>query len=227
MTTDSIVAISPYRPFLDKLSQQLVLNGYTVQVATDAAQGLRLAEHALPSAILLDRSIEALEAVRRSARLKRVPILMVLTPGSACTDEDCVEDLQRGADATVCRHGERELIARLRAILRRERAPLASPTQYRVGELSLDTDRHEVCIKGRPIELTPKEFKILHQLLLHPSKVFTRDELLDRVWGEGAGLEEQTLNVHIHSLRHKIEPDPDRPRYIVTVRGVGYKLKHP
>ncbi len=89
----------------------------------------------------------------------------------------------------------------------------------------MDMDRHEVTVDGKVVELTPKEFQILQQLIQDPSRVFSRDELLTRVWGEGCALEEHTLDVHIHSLRHKIESDPAHPQYIVTVRGVGYKLK--
>jgi len=84
---------------------------------------------------------------------------------------------------------------------------------------------HEVTVDGKVVELTPKEFQILQQLIQDPARVFSRDELLNRVWGEGCALEEHTLDVHIHSLRHKIEADPAHPRFIVTVRGIGYKLK--
>ena len=96
--------------------------------------------------------------------------------------------------------------------------------RYVVGNLQMDVVRHEVTVSGRPVELTPKEFQILQQLMQHPSKIFSRDELLNHIWGEGYALEQHTLDVHIHSLRHKIESDPAHPKYIVTVRGIGYKL---
>lgn len=96
--------------------------------------------------------------------------------------------------------------------------------RYVVGNLQMDMVRHEVTVGGKPVELTPKEFQILQHLMQHPSKVFSRDELLDRIWGEGYALEQHTLDVHIHSLRHKIESDPAKPKYIMTVRGIGYKL---
>jgi DNA-binding response OmpR family regulator len=88
----------------------------------------------------------------------------------------------------------------------------------------MDVARHELTVDGKPVELTPKEFQILRQLVLHPFRVFSRDELLDQVWGERCALEEHTLDVHIHALRQKIEPDAAHPRYIATVRGIGYKL---
>jgi DNA-binding response OmpR family regulator len=89
----------------------------------------------------------------------------------------------------------------------------------------MDLDRHEVTVNGHAVDLTPKEFQILRQFLESPSRVFSRQEMLNRVWGEGYALEEHALDVHIHSLRQKIEQDPGRPRFIVTVRGIGYKLR--
>ncbi len=96
---------------------------------------------------------------------------------------------------------------------------------YVVGGLALNIVRREVTVGGKPVDLTPTQFKILLQLIQQPSRVFSRSELLDLIWGEGYALEQHTLDVHIHSLRHKIEPDPSNPKFIVTVRGVGYKLK--
>jgi DNA-binding response OmpR family regulator len=89
----------------------------------------------------------------------------------------------------------------------------------------MDLDRHEVTVNGRLVELTPKEFQILRQFLEFPDRLFSRQEMLNKVWGEGYALEEHALDVHIHSLRQKIESDPARPRVIVTVRGIGYKLR--
>jgi DNA-binding response OmpR family regulator len=89
----------------------------------------------------------------------------------------------------------------------------------------MDVDRHEVTVNERVVDLTPKEFQILHQFLESPSRVFTRQEMLNKVWGEGYALEEHALDVHIHSLRQKIESDPSNPTVIVTVRGIGYKLR--
>lgn len=89
----------------------------------------------------------------------------------------------------------------------------------------MDVDRHEVSVGGRLVELTPKEFQILRQFLESPNRLFSRQEMLNKVWGEGYALEEHALDVHIHSLRQKIESDPANPRLIVTVRGIGYKLR--
>jgi DNA-binding response OmpR family regulator len=129
------------------------------------------------------------------------------------------------ADLVLCPQSLRELVARIRAVLRSERLRASPRSRYIAGPIQVDVDRYEVTVEGRPVELTPKEFRILQELVQAPSRVFTRDELLNRVWGEGTALEEHALDVHIHSLRQKIEPDPAHPRFIVTVRGVGYKLR--
>ena len=102
---------------------------------------------------------------------------------------------------------------------------MREPESLQIADLTIDVLRRRVTRGAERLELTPKEFQILQQLIQDPSRVFSRDELLTRVWGEGCALEEHTLDVHIHSLRHKIESDPAHPQYIVAVRGIGYKLK--
>jgi two-component system response regulator RegX3 len=173
----------------------------------------------------VDRRYPLTTSLRRNPLLQFAPLVAVQSPGSKRSEEDCLQDFEEGFDLTVCNQGYREIVARTRAMLRREHLRTASQSRYAVGDLRLDVDRHEVTVDGKAVELTPKEFQILRQLMMHPARVFSRDELLNKVWGEHAALEEHTLDVHIHSLRHKIESDPAHPRYVITVRGVGYKLK--
>ncbi len=125
----------------------------------------------------------------------------------------------------MCGQSIRELVARVRAILRRRETGVATNIQYHAGKLRMDLDRHEVQVNGHAVELTPKEFQILKQFLESPHRVFSRQEMLNRVWGEGYALEEHALDVHIHSLRQKIEQNPANPTLLLTVRGVGYKLR--
>jgi two-component system, OmpR family, response regulator RegX3 len=125
----------------------------------------------------------------------------------------------------VCGQSVRELVARVRAILRRRGAGVETNTQYHAGNIRMDLDRHEVQVNGHVVDLTPKEFQILKQFLESPRRVFSRQEMLNRVWGEGYALEEHALDVHIHSLRQKIEQNPANPTFLLTVRGMGYKLR--
>ncbi|MGH7206976.1 MAG: winged helix-turn-helix domain-containing protein, partial [Nitrospiraceae bacterium] len=200
-------------------------HGYATAVVLDTSGALPVALDGSPSLILVDRQRRMIEQLRRDSRLRNVPIIALEHPGTNCTEDECLEELDRGADASLCKLGYRELVARIRAFLRREHLLLAPKSHYVAGRMRMDMDRHEVTVDGKVVELTPKEFQILQQLIQDPSRVFSRDELLNRVWGEGCALEEHTLDVHIHSLRHKIEADPAHPHFIVTVRGIGYKLK--
>ena len=137
----------------------------------------------------------------------------------------CLQEYDQDIDLVVCGQSVRELVARVRAILRRREAGVESNTQYSAGNLRMDLDRHEVLVNDHAVDLTPKEFQILRQFLESPRRVFSRQEMLNRVWGEGYALEEHALDVHIHSLRQKIEQNPASPTFLLTVRGVGYKLR--
>ncbi len=198
--------------------------GYITEVVRDAAQVAEAVRRAVPKVVLVERQTDV-KQLSREPLLRKIPIVVLDQPGAQCTEDQCLDDLDQGADASLCGVGYREMVARIRAIARREELLTMMAERYEIGNLHMDTVRHEVTVGGKPVELTPKEFQILLQLVQHPSKVFTRDELLNNIWGEGYALEQHTLDVHIHSLRHKIEPDPAKPKYIVTVRGIGYKLR--
>lgn len=208
----------------DTLRRLLAEYGYSAEVVRDEARAVEASRERLPALILVERQ-HHVAFLRREPRLRTVPIVTIQQPEAHCEEEACLEDLEQGADAWLCQVGYRSIIARIRAILRREEWRTMAAKVYVVGGLRLDTVRHEVTVNGKPVELTPKEFQILRQLMEYPARVFSRDELLNRIWGEGYALERHTLDVHVHSLRHKIEPDPAHPTYIVTVRGVGYKLR--
>lgn len=222
---ETILMVMATEAWVQAIEKHLGQNGYDVTVVPDDASAEAFIRRGLPALILTDRRQRVIEALRCNSVLHRVPIISLAPPEVKCSEDECVVDLEHGADLVICSPSYRELIAKVRALLRREHLDKFPKSQYVVGGLRLDLERHEVTVKGRLVELTPKEFQILHQLIQDPSRVFSRDELLNRVWGEGCALEEHTLDVHIHSLRHKIEDDPAHPRFIVTVRGIGYKLK--
>jgi DNA-binding response OmpR family regulator len=133
--------------------------------------------------------------------------------------------MEAGVDDVLCGQTNRQLMAKIRALLRRQRLEAQAPQILRVGSLQMDLDKHEVTTDGHLVSLTPKEFAILQCFLQAPGQAFSRQAMLSRVWGEEYALDLHALDVHVHALRHKIEKDPDRPNLIVTVRGVGYKLK--
>ncbi len=205
--------------------------GFHVTVAYDGQEALQRARTDRPDLIVLDLmlpSVDGLEVCRTLRRESTVPIL-VLTAKDG--ELDRVLGLETGADDYVTKpFSPRELVARVRAILRRARPESAVGTvQPRLvaGDLVLDPNTREVFLAGRPVELTTKEFDLLRLLMAHPNRVFTRDALLEHVWGYDYFGGTRTVDMHISRLRDKIEDDPASPTYIVTVRGVGYKFKAP
>jgi DNA-binding response OmpR family regulator len=192
---------------------------------TTESIALAEAKKNVPSLIILDRQSSSISNFRRISMLINVPIVVVQEGHSSCHEEECLEEYDLDVDLVVCSQSVRELVARVRAILRRRGSGVSTNTQYSAGNIRMDLDRHEVLVNSHPVDLTPKEFQILKQFLISPRRVFSRQEMLNHVWGEGYALEEHALDVHIHSLRQKIEQNPASPTFILTVRGVGYKLR--
>ena len=151
-----------------------------------------------------------------------VPVIMV----SAKDDEvDKVVGLELGADDYVTKpYSPRELVARIRAVLRRGTEPDLSPATLEAGPVRMDVERHVVTVGGDEQRLPLKEFELLEMFLRNPGRVLTRGQLIDRVWGSDYVGDTKTLDVHVKRLRAKLEPDPGEPKYLVTVRGLGYKL---
>jgi DNA-binding response OmpR family regulator len=204
---------------------------YDVDLAADGNEGLANAERTAYDLIILDimlPGIDGLEICRRiRERPPYVPILM-LTARSSETDR--VVGLEVGADDYVTKpFSIRELLARVKAMFRRAEQlgrSSAGPAAARIeaGKLVIDPERRTVTLGGTPVDLTAKEFDLLLYFASHPGRVFTRSQLLDAVWGYGHDGYEHTVNSHINRLRAKIEQDPARPRYVLTVWGVGYKF---
>ncbi|MDN5940733.1 MAG: response regulator transcription factor [Nitrospira sp.] len=207
------------------LKNALETGGYRGAAVTTESRALSEAEVNAPSLIILDRRSDSVAKFRRMRMLKRVPIVAVQEGSLSYQDEECLQEYDQDVDLVVCGQSVREIVARVRAILRRREAGVELNNQYSAGNIRMDLDRHEVLINGYAIDLTPKEFQILRHFLESPRRVFSRQELLNLVWGEGFALEEHALDVHIHSLRQKIEQNPSSPTLLLTVRGVGYKLR--
>jgi DNA-binding response OmpR family regulator len=220
-----VLVVTADEIFARAVEKHLGQNGYEVHFAAHIEEATFSARGHSPALVLVDRRQELARSIRTQPGFRYLPVVVVQPPGTGCSEDDCIQDLDQDVDAVICTQGYSELIARVRAILRRERLRMAPKSRYVVGRLEMDVDRHEVRVQGQAVDLTHKEFQILQQLILQPARVFSREELLNRVWGEETALEAHTLDVHIHSLRQKIERNPAEPRYILTVRGIGYKLK--
>jgi len=217
---DSVLICLKSESFAYSIKHALESGGYRSTAVTTDSHAFTAASTNIPSVMILDRRSDSITHFRRSSQWSTVPIVAVQEGHLSSQDEECLHAYDQGIDLVVGSQSVRELVARVRAILRRQEADGAPKVQYRAGTLRMDLDRHEVLVKGQAVELTPKEFEILKQFLESPHRVFSRQEMLNRVWGEG-----YALDVHIHGLRQKIEQNPTRPALLLTVRGIGYKLR--
>jgi len=203
-------------------------DGYLVYVAGTAGEGVAVAERVKPGLIVLDLMLpdRSGEDVCREVRERSdVPILMLTAKAS---EDERVEGLALGADDYLTKpFSPRELVARVRAILRRTQGgeqPLVATMRFDKGALVIDTVSHEVRRDGVEIDLTPNEYKLLTTLARYPGRVYSRFELISHVQGYDYEGYERTIDAHVKNLRRKIEPDPRQPRYVETVFGVGYRL---
>jgi DNA-binding response OmpR family regulator len=200
--------------------------GFRTLVAYDGEDGLEKARTNSPDFVILDLMLPKLdgwEVCRRLRSFSDVPILML----TAREEEiDRVLGLSLGADDYVVKpFSPRELVERVKAIMRRARSfPIQKEAVLRHGELTLDPEKHRVTIQNRPINLTTSEYKLLYALMRSPGRVFSRNELLDHFYENGEVVIDRVIDVHIGKLRQKIENDPAKPGYIITVRGFGYRF---
>jgi len=202
-----------------------------VVLAADGARGYELATAGGWDLIILDLMLPRMEGLELCRRLRAgdsyTPILMLTAKSS---EVDRVVGLEMGADDYLTKpFSIRELIARVKAIFRRleallPAAPDGAGQRIEAGDMAIDPDKRQVTIAGAPVELTAREFDLLLQFARHPGRVYTRQQLLDLVWGYGHDGYEHTVNSHINRLRAKIEADPSQPLYVLTVWGVGYKF---
>ena len=230
MSEHTVLVVEDEESFVEALTIGLKREGFRVEVARDGVEAMRRFDAVHPDLILLDvmlPTISGIEVCRQIRTHSRVPIIMV----SAKTSEiDVVVGLEVGADDYVSKpYRMRELVARIRATLRRAPGPErgASTAVVEVGHVRVDSERHEVFVANKPVRLPLKEFELLEVLLTNAGRVLTRDTLIDRVWGPGYVGDTKTLDVHIKRLRSKVETESGAPASIVTIRGLGYKLEPP
>jgi DNA-binding response OmpR family regulator len=202
--------------------------GFAVLVAGDGASALHAAGTREPDLVVLDLGlpgVDGLEVMRRIRAAGSTPIV-VLTARD--TELDKLLGLEMGADDYITKpFSPRELVARVRAVLRRAERPSTPSVRLAVGELVLDVPRLRVTLAGRSIELTATEFSILATMAREPGRVFTRAQLLDAVHGVAFEAYERAIDAHVKNIRRKLEPDPARPRFVQTVYGVGYRVAEP
>jgi two-component system alkaline phosphatase synthesis response regulator PhoP len=204
----------------------LTEEGFRVVTAENGRMALYVARHEKPDLILLDIMMPEMggyEFLRAYRKERNTPVILLT---ARLEESDKVLGLELGADDYVTKpFGIREVVARIRAVLRRAGGAAAQPAVLRAGDLVLDLDARTLHVGDRPIRLTPSEFELLAALMAAPGRAFTRLELLERLQGIAIEGVEHTVNTHIHNLRGKIEPDPSQPRYIEAVFGVGYRFR--
>jgi two-component system response regulator RegX3 len=235
MSDPLVLIVEDEESYVDALEIGLGREGFRTVVATDGANALELFSSAKPDLVLLDVMLPRMSGIdvcRQIRQTSTVPIIMVTAKSS---EIDTVVGLEVGADDYVAKpYRVRELVARIRALLRRsamdapavEDAPAPS-SAIRVGDVVLDADAHRVVVRGVAVSLPLKEFEMLQLFLTNAGRVLTRETIIDRVWGLDYVGDTKTLDVHIKRLRAKVELDPSQPQRIVTIRGLGYKYERP
>jgi len=222
-----ILIIEDEKAIADAVAHTLTREGFEPKVAGDGTAGLHLADSFKPDLVILDLmlpGIDGLEVCRLLRRRSTVPIIM-LTAKAA--EVDRVVGLEVGADDYVTKpFSMRELVARVRAALRRQEmlAQASRAPSFDDGNLVIDLERPSVELAGKAVTLSPRELSLLRVLLLHRGRVRTRQQLLSEAWGEDEYIDPRTVDVHVRWLRKKIERDPERPEYIETIRGIGYRF---
>jgi two-component system, OmpR family, response regulator RegX3 len=222
-----VLVVEDEESFSDALSYMLRKEGFEVAVCATGPDAIESFYRSGADLVLLDLMLPGLpgsEVCRALREKSNVPVIMLTAKDS---EIDKVVGLELGADDYVTKpYSARELVARIRAVLRRRgEAEPPSEAVLQAGPVRMDVDRHVVAVDGRPVALPLKEFDLLELLLRNTGRVLTRVQLIDRVWGSDYVGDTKTLDVHVKRLRAKIEPDPANPTHLLTVRGLGYKLE--
>jgi len=232
--TRNVLVIEDDRDIARLVELHLRDEGYSVTVVPDGKLGLRQALAKPYDLVILDLILPGMDGLEVCRHIRNrpeyAPVLM-LTAKS--TDVDRILGLEMGADDYLTKpFNVRELLARVKALFRRVEAlrakDSAAPQKtIRAGDLTIDPEKRKVAVQGKPVHLTAREFELLLEFSRHPGRVYTRAQLLDKVWGYSYQGYEHTVNSHINRLREKIERSPANPRFILTVRGVGYRFVEP
>ena len=227
MASKRVLVVDDDAKTVELVKLYLNRDGYRVVTAYNGIDALRLAREGRPDLIVLDLMLPGLDGLQVCRTLRNesdVPIIMLT---AKTTEQDKLTGLDLGADDYVSKpFSPKELAARVRAVLRRtpEEALQRGPAEVTQGELTINFLRHEAFLAGKPLNLTPIEFRLLGVLVREPGRVFSRAQLIDKVFGYDFEGFDRTVDVHILNLRRKIEPYPNHPRYIKTLYGAGYKF---
>ncbi len=232
MGMQTVLLVEDEESFVDALTVGLKKEGFRVEVARDGLEALNKFDATQPDVVLLDvmlPKISGIDVCRQLRKRTQVPIIMVTAKGA---EIDTVVGLEVGADDYITKpYRMRELVARMRAVLRRVPNESAGSVgdidgnTLVVGDVVLDPEQHLVMVRGVEVTMPLKEFELLHLLLANAGRVLPRETLIDRVWGTDYVGDTKTLDVHIKRLRTKVEDDPANPTRIVTIRGLGYKFE--
>ncbi len=221
-----ILLIEDDRDIVELVRYNLANEGYEVQSSTDGLSGLAQLRKSPPDLLILDLmlpkmpGLEICKEIRRDPSLSRLPVLMLTARGE---EADRVIGLEIGADDYVTKpFSPRELAARVKALLRRSEPPGEPERPIEVGTLLIDPSSYRVTRAGKPLTLSTLEFRLCYFLAARPNRVFSRDQLLDAVWGTERFVTPRSVDVYVRRLREKIEADPEHPVYLKTVRGAGY-----
>lgn len=226
----TILVVDDEEPIQELLRFNLEKEGNKVWLAKDGQEALDQVEKEQPDLIVLDvmlpgmDGLEVCRRLRQNPKFQEIPIIMLTAKGE---EIDKVLGLELGADDYMTKpFSPRELLARIKARLRRRTiTPEETDKLVIRGELRMDISGFRVFVRGEEVELTPKEFELLRVFATHPGKVYSRDDLLERIWGYEYDGDTRTVDVHVRHLRLKVEKDPSNPEYIETLRGIGYRFK--
>lgn len=223
-----ITIIEDEKDIVDLVRYNFRKEGFEVTSFLRGKEGLEALRRNPPELVLLDimlpdlDGLELCKQLRADDRLKHLPVIFLTAKGE---EIDRVLGLEIGADDYVVKpFSPRELVARVKAVLRRQERPAEKRELIEARGLRLDTRTQEVTVRGQLVELSALEFKLIHFLASHPRQVFSRERLLDEVWGRDRFVTPRTVDVHVRRVREKIEEQPDKPRYLQTVRGSGYRF---
>lgn len=226
--SETILVVDDKANVRTMLREYLTEHGFQVVTAENGRAALFVAREADPDLILLDIMMPEMDGytfIRTYRKEANAPIILLT---AKLEETDKVLGLELGADDYVTKpFGMRELVARIRAVLRRANGSVQARETLKVGDVALDHDTRTVTVRGEEVSLTPSEFDLLATMMASPGHVFTRIELLERLQGVVIDGAEKTINVHVHNLRNKIEEDPANPAYIETVFGIGYRFARP
>ena len=224
----TVLVVDDEPTIAEVVSRYLERAGYSATTAADGLEAVRLAGERRPDLVVLDVLLPGLDGLQVLRRLREgeegpTPVILLTARGE---QEDKLAGLRSGADDYVVKpFSPSELVARVDAVLRRVRPPTTEAEPLRFDGLEIDVRGRRVAVAGEEVQLSQREFDLLEFFASNPGQAFSRDQLLDRVWGTVLPADTGTVTVHVRRLRAKIEPDPERPRFIQTLWGVGYRFQ--